>query len=321
MVAEDAHQRDHAPVALDDRQRAATGSVRRRRREEDEVAAERTGGQAVLAAGVPDPDHDPLPLRRRVPRRLQPARQPGPAARGVDDQVSLEPLLRAPVGAADHLGCHHPATIGCRHQTDHVRGFQEPHAGAGRHPAADDRLQGRPAHADGGQAGRPPAEGGSAEAEPGVGEHVPHPRPGADQLGGDPREELFEDVVATGEKPMEVARLRGATARPGSAEGVAVHDHDLGMGLGQHPRGEQSRDAPAEHDRPVSVGPRHGSLSLVRVWVSAARLPRAAGRSPGQVVPTAAHPVPMLLTRCPARAPTTGPPRPPARGGGGGGRC
>jgi hypothetical protein len=89
---------------------------------------------------------------------------------------------------------------------------------------------------------------------------VAHVRAVGDHLVGEPGEELLEDLAAAGVEPVGLPAL--GDALPGHrtvGEGVAVDEGDLVEVVGQHPGGEQPREARTEHDR---VFPPHGNPSL-----------------------------------------------------------
>ena len=283
MVAENTHEGDQAAAPLDQRQRTTTRTVRRGGGEEDEIVAQGTRVEAVPAARVPDADLEALPGRRAVPGRLEPDGQAGAAAGGVDDEICVYPLLRAPVDATDDVGPHDASTIRSGGQSYDVPAAQEADPGQRQDPAANRRLEDRSTHADGGQSGPALSEPKPAEADAGVREHVADRSARLDELGREPGEQLLEHVVTSREQPVQMACLWSAATRPGGgAEQIPVDDDHLGVGLGEHAGREQPGDAPAEDDGAVSVlGVMAASSTSVSAGSEAARDSRSFTRSRG----------------------------------------
>jgi hypothetical protein len=80
-----------------------------------------------------------------------------------------------------------------------------------------------------------------------------------------PREELVEDLCASGQQHMRVAAL-GHTPPVLSRLGqrVALHHGDPPVGVGQHPGGEQPGQACPEDDRVVTDPPHLAPPQLCR---------------------------------------------------------
>ncbi len=99
------------------------------------------------------------------------------------------------------------------------------------------------------------------EVGPEVLEHVARRCPEIDQLGRETVEELLQGLLAPGEQPVDVPRLRhSATVRRGMRKLIALDHHDLGVGVGKHAGSQQTCHASAEHHGPVTTCCLHHNL-------------------------------------------------------------
>ena len=110
------------------------GCCGRRRDEHRQVAVEGRGRQPVRPGGVAEPDPDLLLLRWGVAERLEPCRGARVAAAGVDDEVGVQQLFGAAVGATEHPHAGDAATIAGGDQSDDVAAVEEADVGEGSHP-------------------------------------------------------------------------------------------------------------------------------------------------------------------------------------------
>jgi hypothetical protein len=252
VVADHARQRQHPPAVLDPAERATAGVLGCRAVEAREVTAEVTGAPPVVARGVAEVHADPLLGWSREPERGEPVRGSGPATGRVDHEVGGHGLLRAAVGTAEQAGAGHAPA--CGDETGDIGGRREGHPVQRGDATPDVVLEQRAAGADDEQPTRAGAQSVAIEVHPRVAEHVTGRCPAGAQRRGQPREELLEHVLAARQQCVDVARL--SHTPPGGRflrDGVAVDDRDGRERLGQDARGQQPRDATAEHQRVVVV--------------------------------------------------------------------
>jgi hypothetical protein len=106
-------------------------------------------------------------------------------------------------------------------------------------------------------AGRLP-EAVTAEVDAGVAQEVADGGTVVGETPGEAREELLQDLVATGQQRVGVACLGNGTSGLESAgKVVPIHDDDLAVTVVEHLCGQQSHDAGAEHDGAISDRDRH----------------------------------------------------------------
>ena len=99
------------------------------------------GRQPVRPGGVAQPDPHLLLLRWGVAERLQPCRGARAAAAGIDDEVGVQQLVGAAVGATEHPHPGDAVTLRGGDQSDDVAAVEEPDVGEGSHPGPDVVLQ------------------------------------------------------------------------------------------------------------------------------------------------------------------------------------
>ena len=235
---------DRGAGRLEDRERVS-GVAR--------TAPEPTGGVADVAA-------DALLLGRLEPPALQPLRGPRGAARGVYDEVRLQPPRAARSVHAGHDQAGHPLSVLAEGQVEDRAAVVEHDARRLGHAASDGPLEEHPADRDRGE----PAGAGGVPRRAHVVLHrllgVARRRPGRDEVGGEPREELLHRLAAAGQQPVGVPDLRHAPSGHRSVgQLVAVEDDDLAVRLAQGSRGQQAGDARAD-DQGAVDGSGHGSL-------------------------------------------------------------
>ena len=171
-------------------------------------------------------------------------------------------------------------------QTDDIRGRCEGHAGQLAHAPPDLVLEQDSAGAHEDQAARCLPQSMATEMEPRTAEHVAGRRAARRKLSRQPREQLFEHLLAASEQGMRVMGLRHAAPMLRMfRQSIAVEYGDLRVRIGEDSRGQQTGHTRPDHHRPASVVVRpHGLPPGWKVRPRGARLP-------DQSLPGAAHPV------------------------------
>jgi hypothetical protein len=136
------------------------------------VAVELVAAAPVDPAGVGDSDAHLVLGGPRVAELLQPDRASGASAGGVEDQVGLEYLLGAAVGAPNYPDAAHALAVGRRGQPGGVAAVDEPHVAERPHPVADALLQQGSADGEGPQVARRRAQPKPLVVPAGVGLEV-----------------------------------------------------------------------------------------------------------------------------------------------------
>ena len=246
-VPEDAPDRDDPPVALlvDDHATTRVGDGR---------ADGRAGGPvrvaAVGAGGVGEADLHLLDLRCRVAERLEPLRATAPPAAGIDHQVRVEDLVRAAVvRPPQDAEAGHAAAVGGRGQPRGVATVEEGHVRQRQHPRPHARLEQRPADAQPDKPRVRPVHLPAAVDPAELRLEVDAAGAEADELLGEAREEVLEDLAAPGEQAVGVPALRYPAPRArGVVQDVTLDDRDAVEDLAEHARGHQPTHAGSDDD-------------------------------------------------------------------------
>jgi hypothetical protein len=114
-------------------------------------------------------------------------------------------------------------------------------------------LQHRAAGAQGDQPAGRLLEPVAVQVPAAVGHRVPDRDPTGDQLGGEPREQLLQGLLAACQQRVDVAALRDTPpVGAGGGELVAVEHRHLPVGVGEHPGGQQPRHARPQHHHAIA---------------------------------------------------------------------
>ncbi len=264
------------------------GSLGCRGVQDGQVPVEGIGRQPVGPGRVAQPDLHLAPAPA-VGSRARPAR-PGCASRGrwrrpPGRQPAAPRRCRRLARSTRAPVTRPPSGVVASPTTSHR--VQEPHVGQGPHPGSHVSFQERSAGAQQHQTGARLPKPVAAEVEARVGQHVPGRCPVGDQLRGEPREQLLQDLLPARRQRMDVAAVGDAApVRRCLGQLVPVDHRHLPVALGEHSSGEQSRHAGAEHHRAVSDLAVHRS-HLLDVGVSPASPARHSGRHRGRRLPRA----------------------------------
>jgi hypothetical protein len=234
------HRQD-PPVLL--REQHQAGGPARLGTDGDELLAEQgVRAQTQVSGGVLQLDRELLLRRLLVADRRQPVRHAAAAPGGIQDQVGIEGLLGVG-GMRQHPHPGNPVPGRRRgDQPDGLAPVQDLDSGQRLDPGANVAFQEGPAGlAHEGLCGtaleaKAMATRGKAQF-PEVPDHRSAP---SDQVIEQSREELVEDLCASGHQHMGVPALGDTLPILGLVrECVAVHHRDPPVGVGQHPGGEE----------------------------------------------------------------------------------
>ena len=247
---------------------------------------------------VAEPDLD-LGLRRALePEVAEPDRRVRAPPGRVHHEVGGHDLAVADPSADAYLHARDPVAV--RGQVQHVQRCADSDAGERADPGAHQVLEQRPAEGDAAHAADGPAQPVAVVDPADVTLHVAERSAVRDQFVSEAGEELLEDLPAAGVQPVRLPALGNALARHRTVgKGVAVDEGDLVEGLGEHPGGEQPRQARAQHDRVLRRPWHDASQSPVVGWGQ--MVLRGAPRGKG---------IRLRGVSAPACFPTAGTPRP-----------
>jgi hypothetical protein len=204
---------------------------------------------ALIGPGdIGDADGDLLFRRCRVTEPVEPYRGPrGPAA-GVDHQIGVQPFGGAVPRCHQHAD--DPAPVGRAEQVGRLRGTMEADVRQSPYPRPDRVFQQGPADADSDDFRRRAVHAIAVVEPMHLVVQVDERGAAGVQLLAEALEQLVQRSAPAGEQDVQLARLRHPAPRHGRVgQRVTVDDRDGLVRLAQHPGGDQTRHAGAEHHR------------------------------------------------------------------------